>query len=39
MTHHLINIAVMHKTNAYKEVAARFCISDRLRKSKLNGQH
>ena len=29
MTHHLINTVGMNKTDAYKQVAARFCISDR----------
>ena len=29
MTHLLINTVGMHKADAYKQVAARFCISDR----------
>ena len=29
MTHHLINTVGMNKTGAYKQLAARFCISDR----------
>ena len=29
MNHHFINVVGMHKTEAYKQVAARFCVSDR----------